>query len=215
RAPGLQGRCGPPWPRNMSHSSGRFNWRMPGASVTNVPLTAAAGRVHTCPKMAWALQNSPSMITDTRCWRRLTPETITELPETAAVFEVANLVRTVQFIGRASGNLRARMATYMSEDLKLRPCTGGYFFRYEPTASAARRLPGGTGRLAGPAESHAGERSKDDAAAEARYRGARTSSGAGRACSAGTRLPARRAAPTPRALRSLPETRLGSESESE
>jgi len=117
----------------MSHSSGRFNCHIPGASVTNVPLTAAAGRVHTSPKLAWALQNSPSMITDTRCWRRLTPDTITELPETGAVFEVANLVRTVQFIGRASGNLRARMAAYMSEDLKLRPCTGGYFFRYEPT----------------------------------------------------------------------------------
>ncbi len=137
----------------MSHSSGRFNCHIPGASVTNVPLTAAAGRVHTSPKMAWALQNSPSMITDTRCWRRLTPETITELPETGAVFEVANLVRTVQFIGRASGNLRARMAAYMSEDLKLRPCTGGYFFRYEPTASEEETLDR---RLASYLDSHGG-----------------------------------------------------------
>src|SRR5439155_1021565 len=72
-----------------------------------------------------------------------------------------------------------------------------------PNASAepaARRLPGGTGRLAGPAESHAGERSKDDAAAQARCRGARAPGRAGRACGVGTRLPARRAAPTPRAL---------------
>src|SRR5207249_888340 len=109
----------------------RTNGKTPG-SVSMKSRCSTSARVHTSPKMAWALQNSPSMITDTRCWRRLTPETITELPETAAVFEVANLVRTVQFIGRASGNLRARMATYMSEDLKLRPCTGGYFFRYEP-----------------------------------------------------------------------------------
>jgi len=124
-----------------------------GASVTNLPLTPATGRVHTSPKMAWALQNSPSMITDTRCWRRLTPETIAELPETGAVFEVANLVRTVLFIGRASGNLRARMAAYVSEDMKLRPCAGGYFFRYEPTTSEEETLDQ---RLASYLGSHAG-----------------------------------------------------------
>src|SRR5438046_10375483 len=90
--------------------------------------------------MAWALQNSPSMITDTCCWRRLTPETIAELPETGAVFEVANLVRTVLFIGRASGNLRARMADYVSQDVKLRPCAGGHFLRYAPTRCDAVRL---------------------------------------------------------------------------
>ena len=50
------------------------------------------------------------MIPNTRSWRRLTAETIADLPETGAVFEVANLVRTVQFIGKASGNLRARVA---------------------------------------------------------------------------------------------------------
>jgi hypothetical protein len=80
------------------------------------------------------------MTTDTRCWRRLTPETIAELPETGAVFEVANLVRTVQFIGRASGNLRARLAAYVNEDLKVRPCPGGYYFRYEPTTSEEETL---------------------------------------------------------------------------
>ena len=93
------------------------------------------------------------MTTDTRCWRRLTPEAITELPETGAVFEVANLVRTVQFIGRASGNLRARMTAYMSEDVKLRPCPGGYFFRYEPTASEEETLDK---RLASYLDSHSG-----------------------------------------------------------
>jgi len=103
--------------------------------------------------MAWALQNSPSMITDTCCWRRLTPETIAELPETGAVFEVANLVRTVLFIGRASGNLRARMAAYVSDDVKLRPCPGGYFFRYEPTVSEEETLDQ---RLASYLSSHAG-----------------------------------------------------------
>jgi len=50
------------------------------------------------------------------------------------VFEVANLVRTVQFIGKASGNLRTRVATYAQEDLKWRPVPGGYYFRYETAA---------------------------------------------------------------------------------
>ncbi len=103
--------------------------------------------------MAWALQNPPSMITDTRSWRRLTPDTIAELPETGAVFEVANLVRTVQFIGRAAGNLRARVAAYVSEDLKLRPCPGGYYFRYEPTPLEEETLDQ---RLAAYLNSHSG-----------------------------------------------------------
>jgi len=118
-----------------------------------VPLTAASPHVRTSPTVAWALQNSPAMITDTRCWRRLTPETIAELPEMGAVFEVANLVRTVQFIGRASGNLRARMVAYMNEDLKLRPCPGGYFFRYEATTSEEETLDQ---RLALYLDNHAG-----------------------------------------------------------
>jgi hypothetical protein len=80
------------------------------------------------------------MITDTRNWRRLTPETIADLPEAGAVFEVANLVRTVQFIGAASGNLRARLASYAQEDLKLRPVPGGYYFRYETAAQEDEAL---------------------------------------------------------------------------
>jgi hypothetical protein len=70
------------------------------------------------------------MITNTRNWRRLSAETIADLPESGAVFEVANLVRTVQFIGTASGNLRQRLAAYAQEDLKVRPIPGGYYFRY-------------------------------------------------------------------------------------
>jgi hypothetical protein len=80
------------------------------------------------------------MITDTRNWRRLTQETIADLPETGAVFEVANLVRTVQFIGTGSGNLRARLSTYVQEDLKFRPIPGGYYFRYEPAAAESEAL---------------------------------------------------------------------------
>jgi hypothetical protein len=39
------------------------------------------------------------MNTEHAIWRRLTPDTIAELPEAGAVFEVANLVRTVHYIG--------------------------------------------------------------------------------------------------------------------
>jgi len=108
--------------------------------VTKLPPDSGRSTCGRGPKLAWALQNSPPMITDTSCWRRLTPETIAELPETGAVFEVANLVRTVQFIGRASGNLRARLAAYAQEDVKLRPCSGGYYFRYEPTPQEEQTL---------------------------------------------------------------------------
>jgi hypothetical protein len=82
------------------------------------------------------------MTTNPRTWRRLTAETIAELPETGAVFEVANLVRTIQFIGKASGNLRARIAAYAQEDLKWRPIPGGYYFRYEPAAREDETLDG-------------------------------------------------------------------------
>jgi hypothetical protein len=80
------------------------------------------------------------MNTDTPSWRRLSPEALADLPQTGAVFEVANLVRTVQFIGTASGNLRNRLAAYVEEDLKVRPITGGYYFRYEPAPDENRAL---------------------------------------------------------------------------
>jgi len=93
------------------------------------------------------------MMTNTRSWRRITPEMIADLPETGAVFEVANLVRTVQFIGTASGNLRTRLATYAQEDLKLRPIPGGYYVRYEPAAAEDEAL---SARLAAYREAHSG-----------------------------------------------------------
>src|SRR2546422_11444928 len=78
-------------------------------------------------------------------WRRLTPATIAALPEAAAIFEVANLVRTVKYIGSAGGNLRARLSAFPTQ-AKLRPRPGGYFFRYEPATregdGLARRLGG-------------------------------------------------------------------------
>jgi hypothetical protein len=93
------------------------------------------------------------MITSTRTWRRLSQETIADLPETGAVFEVANLVRTIQFIGGAAGNLRNRIATYVQDDLRYRPIPGGYYVRYESAAAEDEAL---ASRLAGYREQHGG-----------------------------------------------------------
>ena len=66
---------------------------------------------------------------------------------------LANLVRTVQFIGTGSGNLRARLSTFVQEDLKARPIPGGYYFRYEPTPLEEETLDQ---RLAAYLNSHSG-----------------------------------------------------------
>jgi hypothetical protein len=75
------------------------------------------------------------MTTETASWRPLTPETIAELPESPAVFEVANLVRNVHYIGAAGGNLRARLAAYLREQTRLLPVPGGFYLRWEPASS--------------------------------------------------------------------------------
>jgi hypothetical protein len=80
------------------------------------------------------------MNTDHSVWRRLTPDTIAELPEAGAVFEIANLVRTVHFIGTARGNLRQRMATWTQDQAKLSPTPGGYYVRYQPATAEEQAL---------------------------------------------------------------------------
>ena len=79
---------------------------------------------------------------NTECigWRRLTPDTILDVPEEGAVFEIANLVRTVQYIGSAGGNLRARLAALGTEQPRLPACPGGYYFRYETVAQEDEAL---------------------------------------------------------------------------
>jgi hypothetical protein len=93
------------------------------------------------------------MNTDANGWRRLTPDTIADLPEAAAVFEVANLVRNIHYIGSAGGNLRARLATLIQEQAKLLPVPGGYYLRYETAASEDDAL---AGRLASYRAEHSG-----------------------------------------------------------
>jgi hypothetical protein len=80
------------------------------------------------------------MNTDLIGWRRLTPDTLADLPEASAVFEVANLVRTVQLIGSAQGNLRASLTALTREASKLPVTPGGYYFRYESAEQEAEAL---------------------------------------------------------------------------
>ena len=70
--------------------------------------------------------------TDNISWRRFTLEIIGELPEGPAVFEIANLVRTVLYIG-AADDLRANLTKYWQE---LRPSPGGYYFRFHEGKAA-------------------------------------------------------------------------------
>ena len=107
------------------------------AAVTNPPRArndrrAGPGAAVACPLLLDALMHH-----DPRSWRRLTPETIAQLPEVAAVFEVANLVRTVKYIGGAGGNLRARVAGLTTDPSRFPPSAGGYYVRYEPADSEA------------------------------------------------------------------------------
>ena len=73
-------------------------------------------------------------------WQPLTPEVIAALPESPAVFEVANLVRTVLFIDRAQGKLRERLTTLWQDPTRLPVRPGGHYFRYELSAREEETL---------------------------------------------------------------------------
>jgi hypothetical protein len=133
----------------MSHSGGRFNALEPvpgggrAPSKRRLPASPAAPVCHQIDSrmgpdappsayrpVACALLTLAPMQLDSGRWVPLTPEAIAQLPELPAVFEIANLVRTVLYIGRAEGNLRSRLAT-LAVDLILFPQTpGGYYVRY-------------------------------------------------------------------------------------
>lgn len=66
-------------------------------------------------------------------WLPLTADNIEALPDRAGVFEVANLVRNVLYIGRGEGRLRERVAAMGPIPSHLPPCPGGHYFRFELT----------------------------------------------------------------------------------
>lgn len=73
-------------------------------------------------------------------WIRLNPDNVATLPDEAGIFEVANLVRNVVFIGRAEGSLRQRLATLAQAGNPLPASIGGYYVRVIPTATEETAL---------------------------------------------------------------------------
>jgi hypothetical protein len=93
------------------------------------------------------------MRTESTLWRRLTSQAIAGLPEAVAVFEIGNLVRNVVHIGRAEGNLRARLLAYFAETVTNSSSPGGLYFRYELVEDEEQAL---TARLAAYGAAHGG-----------------------------------------------------------
>lgn len=73
-------------------------------------------------------------------WLRLNPDNIAGLPEDAGVFEIANLVRNVLYIGRGDGSLRRRLAEMGHLPPQLPASTGGYYFRFMLTAEEQQEM---------------------------------------------------------------------------
>ena len=68
------------------------------------------------------------------------------LPNESGVFEIANLVRTVVYIGRGDGRLREQIESFGPVPSVVPPSVGGHYFRYELTPAehdvVKRRLKG-------------------------------------------------------------------------
>jgi hypothetical protein len=84
------------------------------------------------------------MTTEPGYWLKLNPSTIECVPDAPGIFEIANLVRTVLYIGRANGDLRARLAGLGAIPENVPASAGGYYVRYFPaddeeTALASRQ----------------------------------------------------------------------------
>ena len=73
-------------------------------------------------------------------WIRLTPNNIAALPNAEGVFEIANLVRSVQYVGRACGRLRDTLTDFGHLPRSLPSSVGGYFFRFELTTAETETL---------------------------------------------------------------------------
>jgi hypothetical protein len=80
------------------------------------------------------------MLVEPGCWLKLNPSTIECVPEAAAIFEISNLVRTVLYIGRANGDLRARLSRLGAIPENVPASAGGYYVRYFPTDDEERAL---------------------------------------------------------------------------
>ena len=87
------------------------------------------------PPLARRLLSLGGMEHTTGNWIRLTPTNIAALPNADGVFEIANLVRSVQYVGRACGRLRDTLENFGHMPRTLPSSVGGYFFRFELTSA--------------------------------------------------------------------------------
>jgi len=93
--------------------------------------------------MAHPLLTRVTMAIQPGSWQKLNPATIETVPDTPGVFEVANLVRSVLYIGRGEGNLRHRLEAFGTLPAELPPSIGGYYVRWteapDEAAAASER----------------------------------------------------------------------------
>jgi hypothetical protein len=76
------------------------------------------------------LSHPDIMAVEPGCWQKLNPSTIECVPDAPGIFEIANLVRTVLYIGRANGDLRRRLAELGAIPENVPASPGGYWIRY-------------------------------------------------------------------------------------
>lgn len=62
-------------------------------------------------------------------WHPLTPAETTEVPESRGVFEIANLVRTLLFVGAAPESLAASLRHHLETGGQRQPLVGRLYFR--------------------------------------------------------------------------------------
>jgi len=73
-------------------------------------------------------------------WQKLNPSTLETVPEEPGIFEIANLVRTVLYVGRADGSLRRRLEGLGAVPTNVPASTGGYYVRWATSADEAAAL---------------------------------------------------------------------------
>jgi hypothetical protein len=62
-------------------------------------------------------------------WQKLNPATIESTPDLPGIFEIANLVRSILYCGRADGSLQQRLAGLGPVPRDVPASIGGYYVR--------------------------------------------------------------------------------------
>jgi hypothetical protein len=94
------------------------------------------------------------MAPTTTSWVPFSAERIGALPETAAILEIATLVRNIVYIARAEGNLRRAAERILAIPGHLPLPAGGLYLRWTTTDDEVEAL---TARLGAFQETHGGE----------------------------------------------------------